>query len=137
MAKTSQFFSELESPRNYVFWFLHNLLSLSLHTHTHTHICMYVSYNTHTHIISPFKCSEGAFPLSLFTSHSIFLEETKYFFLLIGCFRPLKDLRNLKKKINLYWSIVALQHCACFYCTAKWIHYMYTYIPLFLNFLPI
>ena len=66
---------------------------------------MYVSYNTHTHIISPFKCSEGPFPLSLFISHSIFLEKTKYFFLLIGCFRPLKDLRNLKKKKSIFIGV--------------------------------
>ena len=29
------------------------------------------------------------------------------------------------------WSIVALQCCASFYRTAKWISYMYTYMPSF------
>ena len=28
----------------------------------------------------------------------------------------------------IYWDIVALQHCAIFFCTMKWISYMYTYI---------
>ena len=40
-------------------------------------------------------------------------------------------------KINFYWSIVALQCCATFYCIAKWISFTYTYIPSFLAFLPI
>ena len=39
--------------------------------------------------------------------------------------------------INFYWSVVALQYCVSFYCTAKQISYMYTYIPYFLDFLPI
>ena len=43
-------------------------------------------------------------------------------------------LDTLKK---IYWSIVALQCCASFCYTAKWISYMYTHIPSFLNFLPI
>ena len=36
-----------------------------------------------------------------------------------------------------YWSIVALQHCVTFCCTAKRIIHSYTYIPTFLDFLPI
>ena len=33
--------------------------------------------------------------------------------------------------INFCWSLVALQCCASFYCTAKWINYRFTYIPSF------
>ena len=36
-----------------------------------------------------------------------------------------------------YQRIVALQGCVSFYCTAKWVSYMYTQSPSFLGFLPI
>ena len=39
-----------------------------------------------------------------------------------------------QKNINFYWSIVALQYCVRFYCTIKWISYMYTYIASFWDF---
>jgi len=35
------------------------------------------------------------------------------------------------------WSIVALHCHVSFFCTAKWISYMYSYIPYLLDFLPI
>ena len=38
---------------------------------------------------------------------------------------------------KFYWGIVDLQCSVSFYCTAKWISYLYTYIPSFLDFLPI
>ena len=37
----------------------------------------------------------------------------------------------------LYWTVVALQCCVSLWCTAKQISHTYTYIPSFLNFLPI
>ena len=40
-------------------------------------------------------------------------------------------------KINFYWSRIALQYCINFYCVAKWINCMYTYILSFLDFLHI
>ena len=37
---------------------------------------------------------------------------------------------------NFYRSIADLQCCVSFYCIAKWVGYTYTYIPPFLDFLP-
>ena len=36
-----------------------------------------------------------------------------------------------------YWSIIALQGCASFSCTTKWISYLSTYIPSLLDLPPI
>ena len=66
---------------------------------------MYVSYNTHTHIISPFKCSEGPFPLSLFISHSIFLEKTKYFFSFNRMLQAPEGFKKLKKKKSIFIGV--------------------------------
>ena len=38
---------------------------------------------------------------------------------------------------NSYWSVVDLQCCVSFRCTAKWISYTYTYIHSFLDSFPI
>ena len=38
--------------------------------------------------------------------------------------------------INFYWSIVDLQCCVSFGCTAKWIRHTYTYIHSFKNSFP-
>ena len=38
---------------------------------------------------------------------------------------------------NFYWSLVDLQCCISFRCTAKWISYTYTYIHSFLDSFPI
>ena len=35
--------------------------------------------------------------------------------------------------INFFWSIVALQCCDSFYCTAKWISHTYTYMVSLLD----
>ena len=40
-------------------------------------------------------------------------------------------------KINFYWSTVALQCWAGFYCTAKWISHTCTFLPSLLDLLPI
>ena len=39
--------------------------------------------------------------------------------------------------LNFYWSIVDLQCCVSFRCTAKWISYTYTYSHSFLDSFPI
>ena len=38
---------------------------------------------------------------------------------------------------SFYWSMVDLQCCVTFYCTAKWLNYTYTYIHSFLDSFPI
>ena len=43
------------------------------------------------------------------------------------------DLNSFVK--NFYWSIVGLQHFIYFYCTGKWISYMYRLIFYFLPIL--
>ena len=45
-----------------------------------------------------------------------------------------QNLGNLFFLINFYWSILALQCCVSFYCTAKWISYTLTYIPSLFRF---
>ena len=35
-----------------------------------------------------------------------------------------------------FWSIIALQCCASFFCTMKWISYVYTYIPSLMSLPP-
>ena len=46
--------------------------------------------------------------------------------------------RNIKKNFFLnYCTMVALQCCARFCCSAKWTSSMYMHIPSFLDFLPI
>ena len=37
---------------------------------------------------------------------------------------------------NFYWSRITLKLLLFFYCTAKWINYMYTYIPSFWTSFP-
>ena len=48
-----------------------------------------------------------------------------------------KSRTQLSNWTTITATIVALQCCVSLYCTAKWISYMYTYIPSFLDFLPI
>ena len=38
---------------------------------------------------------------------------------------------------NFYWTVVDLQCCVSFRCTAKWIGYAYTYIHPFLDSFPV
>ena len=56
---------------------------------------------------------------------------------MVSCFSQALELYFLFVFINFYWSVVVLQCWLSFYCTAKWISYMYTYISYFLDFLPI
>ena len=44
---------------------------------------------------------------------------------------------TLSLSLFFFWSVIALQWCACFCCTAKWISYMFPFISPFLDFLPI
>ena len=44
--------------------------------------------------------------------------------------------RMLLNVLNFYWTTDASPCCVRFFCTAKWISYMHTYLPSFLNFLP-
>ena len=83
--------------------------------------------------------------LTYFLSMLIF----EYFFLKTY-FEPITNVQNSCKsstesffffaflpffKKNFYWSIVDLQCCVSFRCTAKWINYTYTYIHSFFSFL--
>ena len=45
--------------------------------------------------------------------------------------------RHWAFKTFFYWSIVDLQCCVSFRCTAKWISYTYTHIYSFLDYFPI
>ena len=66
------------------------------------------------------------------------LKENHYFYLFV--FSPAYLLTNFVSFFfffNFYWSIVTLPCSVSFYCTAKWISNMYTYISSFLDFLPI
>ena len=48
-----------------------------------------------------------------------------------------RDWLTLIKVFILHWSIVDLQCCVSFRCTAKWLSYTYTYIHCFSNSFPI